>query len=252
VYNLLIVDDESEIRNGLANYILWNEFGFQVAGQAENGQEALDFILSQSIDVVLCDIKMPVMSGIELAKELKEKKPKIKVIFLSVYRDFEYAREALVYGVTNYILKPTKYSELAEVFRKVKQELDHDRIDDDEISAGDGCNYNEQIIDLIKDYLKVHYRKTTLEEVGKVVHLNPSYISKFFKYKTGENFSDYLIKIRMKKAAELLKIVDYKIYQISEMVGYSNPKNFTRIFKSYFGKSPRQFRNGVTHNDRSE
>jgi YesN/AraC family two-component response regulator len=106
-----------------------------------------------------------------------------------------------------------------------------------------GCNYSEQIISTIKSYVQEHYQDVTLEDVAELVHLNPYYLSKFFKEKTGENYSDLVMAVRMKKAAELLRDFSYRTYQISEMVGYSNPKNFTRTFKRYFGKTPREFRN---------
>ncbi|UUZ79132.1 helix-turn-helix domain-containing protein [Paenibacillus sp. P26] len=73
--------------------------------------------------------------------------------------------------------------------------------------------------------------------------MNPYYLSKYFKSKTGENFSDYLTRIRMNTAAEPLKDIKYKTYEVSEMVGYSGAKNFTRTFRKYFGQSPKEFRN---------
>jgi two-component system response regulator YesN len=76
-----------------------------------------------------------------------------------------------------------------------------------------------------------------------LVHMNPYYISKFFKNKSGENFSDYLIRIRMNKAAELLQDYNFKIYEVSELVGYSSTKHFTRTFKKTFGKNPKEYRN---------
>ena len=106
-------------------------------------------------------------------------------------------------------------------------------------------NYTEKIIAVIKNYLQKSYQSATLEEAAQLVHMNPYYLSKFFKDKTGENFSDYFIAVRMNKAAELLNDIAYKTYEISEMVGYSNPKNFTRTFKKFFGKTPKEFRNSV-------
>nr|WP_275900810.1 helix-turn-helix transcriptional regulator [Paenibacillus periandrae] len=73
--------------------------------------------------------------------------------------------------------------------------------------------------------------------------MNPDYVSKYFKQKTGQNFSDYIVEIRMGKAIELLQDINYKTYEISELVGYSYPKNFTRTFKKFYGISPREFRN---------
>nr|WP_276531950.1 helix-turn-helix domain-containing protein [Brevibacillus invocatus] len=91
--------------------------------------------------------------------------------------------------------------------------------------------------------MEQNYREATLDDAARLVHMNPYYLSKYFKKKTGENFSDYLIRVKMEKAKEFLMDVNNRTYTISEMVGYSNVKNFTRTFRKYVGKSPREFRN---------
>ncbi len=248
MYKLLVADDEYEMRNGMCSFFPWGEIGFEIAGQFENGKQAYDFIMDNPVDVVLCDIIMPVMTGLELARLLKESRNKAKVIFLSGYKDFEYAQQAMEYNVNSYIVKSTDYNNLIRVFSNIKKELDEERGDAaSKESPGNHAenemNFNEKIISLIKKYVEEHYKSVTLEDLTKVVHMNPDYISRFFKQKTGQNFSDYLIEVRMKNAAALLEDVKYKTYEISEMVGYSNSFNFTRTFKSYFGMSPREYRN---------
>lgn len=248
MYKLLIVDDEYEIRNGLCRFFPWNEIGFEVVGLAEDGKKAFEFLQSSRADVVLCDIMMPVMSGLELAKMLSNSKLRVMIIFFSGHKDFEYAQKALEYGVKNYILKSTNNNELIRVFSKIKSELDEENSvnineADHEVRPENGLNFNEKIISTIKIYVEEHYTNVTLEDLTKLVHMNPDYISKFFKQKTRQNFSDYLIEVRMKKAAELLDGLKYKTYEISDIVGYSNSFNFTRTFKSYFGMSPREYRN---------
>ena len=243
MYKLLIVDDESSIRNGIKNYFPWTQLGFEVAGLFENGREALDYCRKLPVDVVLSDIKMPIMDGLELAKELYQLNPNIKIVLLSGYREFEYAREALKYEVKNYILKPTKYEELNEVFSKIKKELDQEQF-----SEEDDTNYSyyDKIVDTVKSYLCKNYQIATLSSASELVHLNPNYLSTLFKDITGENFSDFLLRVRMEEAATLLNDIRYKTYEISELVGYSNPKNFTRAFKKYFGVTPTEFRNPST------
>jgi len=246
MYKLFIAEDEYEIRTGICKYFPWNEIGFDVIGQAENGKQAFDFIQKNSVDVLLCDIKMPIMTGIELAEELFKQKTKIKIIFFSAYRDFEFAQKAISFGVKYYVVKSTKYSELLSVFRKINEELDEENLPKKE-ETKTPCNddvhsYNERIVATIKNYITEHFKDVELEDIADFVHMNPFYISKFFKQKTGQNFSEFLLKIKMEKALELLKDIRYKIYEVSVMVGYSNVKNFTRTFKSYYGKSPREFR----------
>ncbi len=256
MYKILIVDDEYEIRNGLFKYFPWNEVGFDVVGQAGNGKEALDFILNNCVDVVLSDIIMPVMSGVELAEELYKLNKGIKVIFLSVHKDFEYAKKALEYGVKNYIVKSTKYNELVSVFSKLKNELDQENnrqivgnnLNNKPQVVGELC-YNEKIIAVIMKYVEHNLKDANLENAAEKVHMNVDYISRLFKQVTGQRFTDYVIMVKMKKAAQLLNNINYKTYEISEIVGYSNPKNFTRTFKSFFKKSPREYRNEVNTNE---
>ena len=116
MYRLIIVDDEFEIRNGLSRYFPWESVGFEAAAVFENARGALDYIRRNPVDVVLTDIEMPGMSGIELARVIHEQRLPVKVIFLSAYKKFEYARDAISYRVVHYITKPTVHSEIFEVF----------------------------------------------------------------------------------------------------------------------------------------
>ncbi|GAA3413323.1 response regulator [Paenibacillus hodogayensis] len=249
MYKLLFVDDEYEIRSGLCRFFPWDEVGFEIAGQAENGKQALEFLQNHTVDVILCDIKMPVMNGIELAEELYKQKSKIKIIFFSGHREFEYAQKALSFGVKSYVVKSTKFSELVHVFEKVKDELDQEtyamEAPDKEPAAEDSeevQNFYDRVILTIKSHIKGHYRDVELDDVARLVHMHPNYVSKLFKKQTGQNFSDYLLAVRMEKAVELLKDVRYRTLDVSALLGYTNVKNFTRRFKSYYGKSPRAFR----------
>ncbi|MFH5185124.1 response regulator [Paenibacillus sp. TAB 01] len=255
MYKLLVADDETKIRMGLCSYFPWNDIGFEIVSEAKNGKQALDYILHHEVDVVLSDIKMPVMSGIELAEELHNRKSDTKIIFLSGYKEFEYAQQALGFGVKGYIIKPTKYEELLKLFTGIKAELDNEKLNGKRFTAEpptepvepeenqEEQGYHEKKITAIKAYVTEHYQHVTLEEAAGVFHMSLHYLSKYFKKWSGQNFSDYVISVKMEKAAELLKDISYKSYEIGSAVGYDNAKNFSRAFKLYFGKSPREFRN---------
>ncbi|GIN71614.1 putative two-component response regulator [Bacillus sp. J14TS2] len=241
MYKILLVDDEQEIRFGLKNYFPWNNLGFTVTHDCENGQQALEFLKENPIDVVLTDIRMPVLDGIDLAREVKKREFPIQIIFLSGYKDFHYAQNALKYGVRDYIIKPGKYEEIEEVFTILKKDLDQEW---NNARRNQSANsYSENITQTIKKYTEEHYSEVTLEDLSQLLKMSPNYISTFFKEKTGINFSTYLAEIRMKKAAELLIDYHYKTYEISHLLGYNNPKSFTRMFKKYYGVSPREYRN---------
>lgn len=154
-------------------------------------------------------------------------------------------QQALHYRVSNYVLKPAKYHVLLDVFVKLREELEAGNVEKERSAAEDLQGSDESfIIRQIKDYVTSHYQNASLEQAARLVHMNANYLSFFFKQKTGRNFSDYVIQHKMEVAAGLLQDMSFKTYTVSEMVGYSNAKNFTRTFKSYYGKTPSEYRNG--------
>lgn len=125
-YRIMIVDDEYEVREGIAGRIDWNAAGFTVVATAENGQDALEKAESLSLDVVLTDIKMPFMDGLTLGAELQKRAPAIKLIILTGFDEFEYAKEAIKLNVLEYVLKPVNVGELTQVLLRVKAKLDEE------------------------------------------------------------------------------------------------------------------------------
>ena len=127
LYKIMIVDDESEIRNAIKNTVDWEKAGFVVVDDAENGQDALEKLESKEPDVIMTDIRMPYMDGLELAKEARKLYPSLKIIICSGYNDFEYAKEAIKLGVSEYVLKPISSEDILEILLKVKTRLDDER-----------------------------------------------------------------------------------------------------------------------------
>ncbi len=124
---VIITDDEIQIRKGLRMKVDWEEEGFQIVAEASDGQEALELLRSMDVDVVITDMRMPIMNGIELAKHCHEQFPKVKVIVLSGYSDFEYVRGSMKEGVKDYLLKPVAPDELVEVLRKIRAEVEDEK-----------------------------------------------------------------------------------------------------------------------------
>ena len=118
------MDDEILVREAIRDKIKWEELGFTLVGDCENGKEAIQFLQEQPVDVVLTDIYMPYVDGLSLSKHIYEEHLEIAVIILSGHSDFEYAREALKYNVVEYILKPVTAKELSAVLIKMKGKLD--------------------------------------------------------------------------------------------------------------------------------
>lgn len=126
MYSVLVVDDEIRQREAVIQNVDWEQAGFSVAGDAENGIEALELIEKLEPDLILTDIKMPLMTGLELARKVREISPATKLVILSGYDDFEYAQEAFKYNVIRYLLKPISASELSEEIKKIKAEMDEE------------------------------------------------------------------------------------------------------------------------------
>lgn len=134
MYRLVIADDEETIRNGMANGLPWQELGFEVVALCENGQEVLDRLDECRPDVVLSDIRMPILDGVGLMKRLNQEHPEIKIVILSGYSDFEYLNESIKNHVAEYLLKPTDIDEFEDTFRRLKDNLDSERLRSAEIS----------------------------------------------------------------------------------------------------------------------
>jgi two-component system response regulator YesN len=122
-YKLVIVDDEQTIREGLKNYVDWKSLNFEVVDCFEDGREAIDYIQTHKVDVVLTDIKMIEISGIQLAEYIHQNVPKIKVVIISGFKEFEFAKQALAFGVVDYILKPIRVNEITRIFEDICKNL---------------------------------------------------------------------------------------------------------------------------------
>lgn len=240
MYRLVIVDDEEKITEGVTNLFPWEELGFEVVKAFSKGIDALNYINDNPVDVLLSDIEMPDLNGIELCEKIQEKN--IKVVFMSSYQKYEYLRSAILFQVEDYLLKPIKFDELKKSFVKVRLKLENDNnVHLEKLAQNE--TYYEKIIREVEKYIEGHYRDCTLDDVALHVNLSAGYLSKIFKEKSGKGFLDYLVEYRMKKACELLDDIHFKSYEVAYYVGYNNPKNFSRAFKAYYGKTPKEYRN---------
>ncbi len=124
MYTVVVADDERELREAIVSSVDWEAQGFTVVGSAENGIEALELVEKFKPDLLLTDIKMPFISGIELARRVREIRPSIQIAFLSGYDDFEYARRGIQYNIVSYLLKPISAEELGAALRSIRDKLD--------------------------------------------------------------------------------------------------------------------------------
>ena len=247
---IAIVDDDNIIRIGLSKIVEKLNDDYKVVGSFQNGALALDYLKKhgQDIDLVITDIKMPVMDGIELSKRIKEVIPEVYIIILTNFAEFSYAKEAISCGVYEYLIKSDiRPKELSEILNKInaiiksKIEIkDEEKLDKHNIVKPKA--YSRSIEKALK-YIDDNYKKhISLMDVAKHIYLSHEYFSRLFKEEVGENFSTYLTIYRIKKAKELIKNTDMKISQIALEVGYSNAGYFSKNYKRYTGISPEEDR----------
>lgn len=238
VYKLIIVEDDYQIRKGLSTFFPWTEVGFEYTQSFENGIDALSFLEKGNlVHVVLTDIMMPDMDGIELASRLKKHYPNILVVFLSAHRSFEYAQQAIRLNVRNYVVKGTRYDELIKTFREMREMLDM-RTPFNRQHQHHPLPVSSETIECITALIDQDPGSATLASIGEKIGMSTSYLSKYFKEKTNRNFQDYLMEKKMELARDSLVTQNMDISNVSAKLGYANEKNFSRAFKSYYGVSP--------------
>lgn len=246
MYHLIIIDDEPKIAEGMSSLFPWQNVGFEVAGTFTSAREALDFMQHTQVDVVLSDVQMPDMDGIRLCQRLENEQ--VKVVLFSSHQNYEYFRNAIRYKAVDYLLKPVSFAALMECFESIRTLLDQENQQSEELPR----SYWQQTIQDVLTYINEHSRDASLERAAERVHLSPSYLSRNFKEKSGESFSHALLRVRMEKAKDMLMDVRNRSYDIAYFVGYDNPKNFSRAFKSYYGMTPSEYRRSALGGDVDE
>jgi two-component system response regulator YesN len=244
--NILLVEDEMKIRQGLRK-IVEDVITSQLhIAEASNGREALEWLRTQDrVDLVITDIRMGEMNGIELIKRAKESHMDTPFVIISGYDEFGYAREALRYGVCDYLLKPIERVELAGVLQKIcdQRQASQQTGSEDSKEAGQPDDKDRLMIRRVKELVSQHLSQDiSLQFLAERVYLHPKYLSEVFKRATGQNLSDYVTERRMEKARKLLMETTLKVAEVALMCGFSNHKYFASLFKQQTGCTPTEYR----------
>jgi YesN/AraC family two-component response regulator len=238
---ILLVDDERWVRTALKWTINKLNLPLQVIQECENGLEALDWIKQNDVDLVLTDIRMPIMDGLSFVKELDLLKEKPDVIVISVHDEFQFVQQALRSGVFDYLLKPIEDDDLKICLEKwldkIKEET---KINDSPVEKED---IPSSTIERVLEYIeKTPLPQITLKDVANNVHMNPSYLSQLFKLQLNKKFVDYITELRIEEGKRLLQSTSLRMSEIADRVGYSDLAYFSNNFKKIVGCSPSDFR----------
>lgn len=364
---VFLVEDETIIRQGIKNNIDWRSNGFELVGEAGDGEYAYPMILKSQPDILLTDVKMPFMDGLELSRLVKKALPRTKIIVISGYNEFDYAKEAIKIGISDYLLKPVTSASLMDALKKVSDQIFEEQensrlleryfinyekymafpdksdysgvdrklirnflktgnieecgifIDEYFEAVGEGnymslllrqymtmdifycvlefikslnaqeLNTQPELTDLKRVTKAIEKADTTMEYLKELftfaltvrdknsgdrygllireaqeyiaenygnsdfslniiagyIGVSPSYFSSIFKQGTGQSFIEYLTKVRIDRACELLRCTTLRTSEIGEQVGYNDPHYFSTAFKKIMGQSPKEFKTRV-------
>lgn len=233
---IVIIDDEPKIRNGL-KHLLDKQESWTVSGVFENAVDALGFFSRHKADVIITDIKMPEINGLEMIARLRERNMDAEVIIMSGYTDFRFAQQAIELGVLRYMVKPTNPRELLQILKSVEEK------------SGKAAKKPEESVHnlLVKkavDYIEKHYgEKISVKEMAESLYVTPNYMSDLFKRHTGKNISAYITDVRLEKAKEYLTLPECNVASVSERIGIGNSRYFSNLFKKKYGMTPSEYRN---------
>lgn len=246
MHSVLLVEDERWVRTAVKRTIERTELPFRVQGECVNGLEALDWLNEHPADLVIADIRMPVMDGLTFVDQLQERGRRPSVIMLSGHDDFTYVQHALRSGVFDYLLKPVETEDMKACLDKwVKlraKPSGSPALEPCEVQDVQELSPVEQVVRLIRERLP---DDITLTEAAAAVHLNPSYLSQLFKQRMNRTFVEYVLQLRMNEAERLLTHTSLRISEIAERLGYADISYFSNTFKRFMGRSPSEFRKAV-------
>lgn len=240
---VLIVDDEDLVRRGIVLGVDWAARGCVVVGEAANGEEGVAAVERYSPNLIITDVRMPRMDGIEMIEELRRRGYRAHVIILTAYSDFSYARSALQLGADDYLLKPFRDQELTAAIDKVRQKereltalTPQDTLP---LAKGDKSKYVLQAL----EYIAGHYgdQDISITTIAAYLGVSEGHLSHVFKKETSYTIISYLTQYRVHAAMKLLQDCRYKVYEVAEMVGYRDVAYFGSTFKKLVGVSPSEY-----------
>lgn len=249
MYKVIVVEDETMVRRGIILTIDWTCLGCVIAGEASNGEEGVAMVERLAPDIIVTDVKMPRMDGVEMITKLREKGCRANFIILTSYGDFKYAQSALRLGVSDYLLKPLKDGDLEQAILHIRSQIeDRPNQAGNGVLAAPALRFNSdkksknKYVEQATQYIREHYKEDiTISTVAGYLEISEGYLSRVFRKETDYTFTNYLTYYRMQMAMTLLKDCRVKVYEVADQVGYSDTAYFSVQFKKLLGVAPSEY-----------
>ena len=232
---ILLVDDEKSARELFKISVNWDLLDYVVSDEAKNGAEALKLFLEKDYDFVVTDIRMPVMDGLELIRQIRKINPKQKIAVLSCHESFDYAKQAFRLGVVDYLIKDyITHDEIENALQRIETS--------DEPSPSGDIKYSPRVSGVIS------YIENNLAEPINLLHLEQTFnvhrvhLSRQFKLETGCSPGSYIRNLRIEKAKAMLLKGQFTVSEIISQIGFRNSQSFYTAFKQITGVTPNEYR----------
>ena len=257
---ILIADDEHIEREILTDIICRRMEHEAEVRTAENGRRAVEIATLWGADIVLMDIEMPGVNGLDAVRQIMAQRPSTKVLFITAYSLFQYAHEAVRLGACDYILKPVDADNVEQAIRRAAAQAETQRQLEELARAGAGQEVEADsgdrvslMMSKVKGYLQSNYMyDVSLDSLGDILRISPSYLSSTFKKCFGVGFLDYLTELRVQAAKDLLADPLRSTAEVASLVGYESASYFTRAFKKKTGQTPTEYRQQIAWNRKAE
>lgn len=239
---VLVVEDEEMIRKGIVLAVDWAALDCVVVGEAANGAEALEAVDRLNPSLIITDLKMPQMDGLEMLRRLRERGNNVYVIILTAYDSFTYAQSALRLGAVDFLLKPFHDGDLEQAVAALRKRIGGEEKADSALPGLKRGDKSKYVLEAM-DYIGAHYQdpNISISAIAQDLGISEGHLSHTFKKETDYTLLNYLTRYRVHKAMELLRDCRVKVYEVAAQVGYRDITYFSATFKKVTGVTPSEY-----------
>jgi Response regulator containing CheY-like receiver domain and AraC-type DNA-binding domain len=238
----VIIDDEQMVREAIRILGHWSSLEIDSIIEASNAMEALSVIRKEKPEIVITDMKMPIMSGKDLLLELDRLNLHQQIIVVSGYSDFDFTRQAIRSNVVDYILKPINEQELNDALSRAVAEIETESASEQD-NKDDEIDMQNNTVAKVEQYIRQNYcQDIKLENLAHMFYISKEHISRTFKKQYNINLFDYIANLRIEKAKELLQKTQMSIEEVAANSGFSNGNYFSKSFRKVTGVAPSEYK----------